>query len=293
MSALNQVLNWIGRILGKVLSLLDRNRVTIRGRKVSCLAVAMALFACAVSCSIFTMVLPFSEKGAETPESADVGELEVTAEPSRPPRPTSTAEPTSTPEPTATSTPRPTATETIEPTETATRTPRPTDTATPPPDAVVTSETLNMRAGPGTEYHVVGSLNSGDELAITGVNADRSWIRVTAAGQVGWVAASLCQVNKDLATVTAIDVPAPTAAPPTWTPVPPTAPPQPTSPPAPPTEPPPPAAVCDCSGDIYNCADFSTHAQAQACYNYCVSIGRGDIHGLDGDNDGVACERLP
>jgi hypothetical protein len=53
------------------------------------------------------------------------------------------------------------------------------------------------------------------------------------------------------------------------------------------------AAVCECGGDTYNCGDFSRQAQAQACYNYCVSIGRGDIHRLDRDNDGVVCESLP
>lgn len=52
-------------------------------------------------------------------------------------------------------------------------------------------------------------------------------------------------------------------------------------------------AVCDCSSDLYNCSDFATQAQAQACYDYCVSQGRGDIHRLDGDNDGIACESLP
>ena len=51
--------------------------------------------------------------------------------------------------------------------------------------------------------------------------------------------------------------------------------------------------VCDCSGNAYNCSDFSTHAQAQACYDYCKSLGRGDVHGLDRDSDGVACESLP
>jgi len=51
--------------------------------------------------------------------------------------------------------------------------------------------------------------------------------------------------------------------------------------------------LCDCSGNIYNCADFGTHAEAQACYEYCKSLGRGDIHWLDGDNDGIACESLP
>ena len=51
--------------------------------------------------------------------------------------------------------------------------------------------------------------------------------------------------------------------------------------------------VCSCSGDTLNCSDFSTHASAQACFNYCISQGAGDIHKLDGNNDGNACESLP
>ena len=31
----------------------------------------------------------------------------------------------------------------------------------------------------------------------------------------------------------------------------------------------------------------------QACYLYCMHLRYGDIHRLDGDNDGVACEALP
>ncbi len=57
----------------------------------------------------------------------------------------------------------------------------------------------------------------------------------------------------------------------------------------PPSQPPP----CDCGGNYYNCANFSTHAEARVCYEYCKSLGRGDIHRLDGDHDGIACERLP
>lgn len=51
--------------------------------------------------------------------------------------------------------------------------------------------------------------------------------------------------------------------------------------------------VCLCDRDRYNCSNFSTQRQAQACYDHCVSQGRGDIHRLDRDNDGVACESLP
>lgn len=49
---------------------------------------------------------------------------------------------------------------------------------------------------------------------------------------------------------------------------------------------------CSCSGDILNCADFGTQRAAQNCFEYCGGVGN-DIHRLDGDNDGVACESLP
>lgn len=65
--------------------------------------------------------------------------------------------------------------------------------------------------------------------------------------------------------------------------------PQPTVPP-PPTEAP---AVCACGGNLYNCKDFGTHSRAQACYEYCRAQGFGDVHQLDGDDDGSACESLP
>jgi len=52
---------------------------------------------------------------------------------------------------------------------------------------------------------------------------------------------------------------------------------------------PPSGDVCDCSRD-YDCGDFSTHAQAQACY---VSCGSNNWSGLDRNKDGQACESLP
>jgi micrococcal nuclease len=64
---------------------------------------------------------------------------------------------------------------------------------------------------------------------------------------------------------------------------------QPTSPPSADNAP------CNCSGPDLDCTkDFKRHAQAQACYDYCVSQGYGDVFNLDGnDNDGKACESLP
>jgi endonuclease YncB( thermonuclease family) len=51
--------------------------------------------------------------------------------------------------------------------------------------------------------------------------------------------------------------------------------------------------TCSCSYNQYNCSDFSSHSQAQACYEYCISLGAGDVHRLDGDSNGSACESLP
>lgn len=53
------------------------------------------------------------------------------------------------------------------------------------------------------------------------------------------------------------------------------------------------SAVCSCAGDTYNCGDFGgSWSAAQACFNYCQSHGAGDIHRLDGNNDGSACDSL-
>ncbi len=105
-------------------------------------------------------------------------------------------------------------------------------------------------------------------------------------------------------TPTAISTSIPTELPPTDTPIPPTDTPLPQPPPPPPTNtpappPPPPIptpappsapAVCDCSGDLYNCSDFATHSEAQACFDHCKSLGRGDIHRLDRNHNDLACE---
>lgn len=56
----------------------------------------------------------------------------------------------------------------------------------------------------------------------------------------------------------------------------------------------PPAPVCDCSADLYNCADdFRTQQEAQACYDACLAQTGLDVHNLDHDGDGTVCESLP
>lgn len=67
----------------------------------------------------------------------------------------------------------------------------------------------------------------------------------------------------------------PTAIPPTEAPA-----------PLPTDAPPAPQPGCECSADTVNCDD----AGAVACFEQCQAAGAGDIHKLDRDDDGIACE---
>lgn len=53
---------------------------------------------------------------------------------------------------------------------------------------------------------------------------------------------------------------------------------------------PPVSTGCSCNADTYNCSDFPSQSSAQACFNTCVAEGKGDIHRLDENNNGIACE---
>jgi len=47
-----------------------------------------------------------------------------------------------------------------------------------------------------------------------------------------------------------------------------------------------------CSYNAYNCSDFSTHNEAQNVFEQCGGVNN-DVHKLDSDKDGIACESLP
>ncbi len=92
-------------------------------------------------------------------------------------------------------------------------------------------------------------------------------------------------------TPTATNTPVPATATPTGTPFIPTRTPSPT--PVQTATQSPPGNCTICTHDAYNCSDFNTQAQAQACFNYCWGQVGYDVHNLDADGDGVACESLP
>ncbi len=105
--------------------------------------------------------------------------------------PTHAPIPSPTPPPTATlaPSPTPTATSTIVPTATLSPTPtrRPTLTPTPLPVAIITATALNVRAGPGVEYSIVGYAAQGQRYRIVGKSEDRGWLRIDFDGLDGWV----------------------------------------------------------------------------------------------------------
>lgn len=207
---------------------------------------------------------------------------------------TNDAAPTNTPTPTSTSTPAllpadtPMNTLASTPTPTSTPTDMPAPTTTPEP--IDTPQPIVAPCGPPSSW-VVYVVQAGDNLFRLSLNTRTTVAQIKQAN---------CLVGDDIragqwlylpfisvisASPTATTAPA-TSAPPADTPEPtplPTAVPQPTSPPTP---------ACDCSYDRYNCSDFGTQGEAQACYDYCLPIA-GDIHDLDKDNDGLACESLP
>jgi TolB protein len=111
---------------------------------------------------------------------------------------------------------------------TFTQTPKPTATltaapsSTPPVDPLLIAQsTVNVRAGPGTNYPVIGQLAARQSAKITGRNASNEWWQIDFDRGVGWVSASV--VEETIGALAAIPV---VAAPPT-----PTSPPTATAPP--------------------------------------------------------------
>jgi uncharacterized protein YraI len=117
------------------------------------------------------------------------------------------------------------------PTPFPTVTPFPTPTPLPNSEVVVNTN-MNVRAGPGTGYNILGTANSGERYEVTGKNPDGSWWQVDYEGQSGWLYGQLVTAQNVESVAIAQNIPPP---PPTSTPapVPPTATPQPTAPPKP------------------------------------------------------------
>ncbi len=141
-----------------------------------------------------------------TPRATDTPEL-PTAVPqvqatTAPATPTSEPSPTALPEPTAT-----------------VAEPAPTETVELKPSLVVTSDTINVRGGPGTAYAKVGVASLGDTFEVLARNEQGNWWQVCCFdGQPGWLFGDLVDLEHVDAVVVAEAIPAPPE--PTATPIP-------------------------------------------------------------------------
>ena len=113
-------------------------------------------------------------------------------------------------------------------------------TSTPPPTTplvTAVNSPVNLRAGPGTNYDVVGLLPQGESLPIVGRNIDSTWWQVMTSNGLQWISAAVTQATLTESGIRVVAIPAtPTSPPPTNTPPPPPAtntPPLPTPTPAP------------------------------------------------------------
>ncbi len=139
---------------------------------------------------------PTAERGVTVLPSPTVAPTDTatpapTAPPTEPPPPTAPPSPTFTPTPTATNTPVVT---TEPPAQSAAATPAGAYTFQPDPYAVVNvgaDDVLNMRAGPGVQFSVTGTLPyyaAGVQIAPAEVTVDGSpWVPAKYLGAAGWV----------------------------------------------------------------------------------------------------------
>lgn len=209
--------------------------------------------------------------------------------------PTTTNTPTPSDTPIPTNTPVASATPTMTASPTITQTPLLITTNTPipvntPVPAINTNPTTyyvqaqaNVRDCPQTSCNLLGTYYAGTALQIVDTNIEGDEFRGSTRWYQGTLNGSAFYVHSELVS---LSPPAPTAAPAVNNPV----------VPANSYQPAPPAqsagSNCACHSDIYNCSrdSFSSMAEARACYNKCIAEGRGDIHGLDNNNDGNICE---
>ncbi|BCX03978.1 MAG: hypothetical protein KatS3mg053_1916 [Candidatus Roseilinea sp.] len=99
--------------------------------------------------------------------------------------------------PTAIPTPEPTLEPTLEPSpvEASAATTVPTPSPTTTPGVTVVNDFVNLRAGPGTNYDLVGRLNQGRTARVIGKSSDGRWWQVSVEGRTVWVSGQFVQPN--------------------------------------------------------------------------------------------------
>jgi len=190
------------------------------------LVLAAALLVACAPVSLTAPTNPDAVAAVTTAAPADTSSESMTAQtatatPSASLSPTPTASPSLAPTRSATETRRPTSTTTAVPTRTTTLSPM----STPQRAEVMVLRAANLRAGPGTEYPVIGGARAGAVFAVQARNPEGTWWQVALApGSVGWIWDGLVEANAAIQSVpVAHNIPTPppsatptTPPPPAW-----------------------------------------------------------------------------
>jgi hypothetical protein len=85
---------------------------------------------------------------------------------------------------------------------------------TPAISAEVTTATLNVRAGPGTNYHALGTVLRGQRMTVLARNAEEgTWLKVCCLdGQQGWISSAYVELDQPLGVIPVITDALPTPA---------------------------------------------------------------------------------
>lgn len=73
------------------------------------------------------------------------------------------------------------------------------------PTARINVNDLNVRAGPGTTYPVLGTLAFGTQVPVTGRIADGTWLAIPFNGMTGWIFSELAILDGDLSAVPVLE----------------------------------------------------------------------------------------
>ncbi len=80
------------------------------------------------------------------------------------------------------------------------------------PSVVISGEVVNLRAGPGTNFAIVGQAGAGQRFAVLARSASGDWWQVDAGGPAAWVSAGLAQIEGDPAALPVVEQAAPASA---------------------------------------------------------------------------------
>ncbi len=166
------------------------------------------------------------------------------------------------------------------------------DAPTAEPSLPVTNRSVQLHIAPDTGSPSTTTLSAGEPVDVIALFTEGTWYLLANGLWIPTSAVSNAPALLPLVVPTPTFTPSPTPTP-TFTPLP-TIPPEPLTTPVPtPTSLAQP--ICACDQPTYSCvsADFPHRQAAQLCFEYCFRIRGFDVHNLDPNFNGQACENLP